>query len=168
MAWSDEARRKAVATRKANSAKSKNKSSSVSSANYLDKNSTINSTMRTMKKQGFSIYQILLLIVLFIGFFVGGFVVCRLLTIRDDFELIGKKSIVISVGQEYVYQEDGYIARSFNKDVKDSVKVTTDLARSENGGFIIPTDTPGEYVIKYTITSPRLKNIVRYRVFKVV
>lgn len=111
--------------------------------------------------------QILLLAILFIGFFAGGFALCKVLTRNDYFDLLGDKEIVINVGMDYTYSEDGFKAISFGKDVSDQVVVSTNLMRDAEGNYIIPTGKTGEYVIKYTINSSRLKNIVRYRVFRV-
>ena len=163
MAWSEEARRKASQSRNNNS-KAKATQGSVKQSEY---SKTVNRGVRAMKKSGFSIFQILLLAILFIGFFVGGFALCKVLTRNDYFDLLGDKEIVINVGMDYTYSEDGFKAISFSKDVSDQVVVSTNLMRDAEGNYIIPTDKTGEYVIKYTINSSRLKNIVRYRVFRV-
>lgn len=163
MAWSEEARRKASQSRKNNS----RAKATQGSAKQSDYGKTVNGSVRAMKKSGFSIFQILLLALLFIGFFAGGFALCKVLTRNDYFDLLGDKEIVISVGMDYTYSEDGFKAISFSKDVSDQVVVATELMRDAEGNYIIPTDKTGEYVIKYTINSSRLKNIVRYRVFRV-
>ena len=163
MAWSEEARRKASQSRKNNS-KEKTTKGGVKQSEY---SKTVNRGVRAMGKSGFSIFQILLLAILFIGFFAGGFALCKVLTRNDYFDLLGDKEIVISVGMDYTYSEDGFKAISFSKDVSDQVVVSTNLMRDAEGNYIIPTDKTGEYVIKYTINSSRLKNIVRYRVFRV-
>lgn len=163
MAWSEEARRKASQSRKNNS-KAKATQGGVKQSEY---GKTVNSSVRAMKKSGFSIFQILLLAILFISFFAGGFALCKVLTRNDYFDLLGDKGIVINVGMDYTYSEDGFKAISFSKDVSDQVVVSTNLMRDTEGNYIIPTDKTGEYVIKYTINSSRLKNIVRYRVFRV-
>ena len=73
------------------------------------------------------------------------------LTKNDTFELIGDKNITLEINETYT--EQGVKIISFGKDLKNEVKIESNLDTSKEG----------VYTIIYTINSSRYKNIKRVR-----
>ena len=95
-------------------------------------------------------WLIFLIIFLAVGA-VGGFFTAKLLTQNDVFEIIGDKTIYLTIGQ--TYEDEGAKVISFGRNLSENVK-------SENN---IDFATAGEYYIKYTIEDIRFGNVCRYR-----
>lgn len=101
-------------------------------------------------------FVLLLFVIIFAGFVAGGYFLSNNMIKNDTFELIGDKTIQLSVGQTYT--DEGAKAISFGKDI--SHKIVT-----ENN---IDFSTAGNYYIKYTVDDIRFKDVVRYRTIIVV
>lgn len=70
---------------------------------------------------------------------------------NDKFEIIGSKTIILTLGESY--QDEGAIAIAFGKDISSKIET------NDNIDF----QTPGSYYIKYTIDNLRYKGVERYR-----
>ncbi|MBE7073502.1 MAG: DUF5011 domain-containing protein [Clostridiales bacterium] len=116
----------------------------------ISKNTSL--TIKTKAKKQLKKKPWLIAIVLLIGVSaVGGFFAAKVMTQNDKFEILGEKTIYLSVGE--TYQDEGAVAVSFGRDVSVNIK-------SENN---IDYTTPGDYYIKYTIKDIRFGNVCRYR-----
>ena len=101
-------------------------------------------------KQKASIKLILLFLV-FAACVVGGYFTCQAICKNDKFEIIGSKTIILTLGESY--QDEGAIAIAFGKDISSKIET------NDNIDF----QTPGSYYIKYTIDNLRYKGVERYR-----
>lgn len=95
---------------------------------------------------------IFLFVLIFAGLGVGGFFVAKHITRNDKFEIVGEKTINLTMGQ--TYEDEGAVAISFGKDVSAKIKVEDNIDYA----------TPGQYYIKYTVDDVRYKEICRYRI----
>lgn len=82
---------------------------------------------------------------------VGGFFLAQTLTKNDTFEIIGQKTVYLSVGD--TYEEAGAKAVSLGRDISASIKTES----------TVNTQTAGEYYVKYTVEDIRFGNVCRYR-----
>ena len=105
---------------------------------------------KKVSKQKISFKLILLLLLVGICL-TGGFFTCKIICKNDKFEIIGQKTIFLTLGESY--QDKGAIAISFGKDISSNIK------RSDN----IDYNVPGSYYIKYTIDNIRYKGVELYR-----
>ena len=87
------------------------------------------------------------------GAVVGGFFGMQAIAKNDVFEIVGKQTITLQVGEEYI--EEGAKAVCFGQDMSEDVKIEVDPS--------FDIDKEGVYYIKYTIDNIRFKEIVRYR-----
>ena len=108
---------------------------------------------KNSKKKSWALFISVLLIV--IGG-VGGFFAAHKLTAGDKFEIIGEKTIEITIGSEYI--DEGAVAISFGKDISDKIKVDN----------TVDTSVAGQYYVRYTVDNFRFKGIERYRTVIVV
>ena len=91
-----------------------------------------------------------LIVALIVGI-VAGFVLCTILTKNDGFSLKGEKEIVCTLGEgggSVTLEEPGWTLTALGRDASGSVKVETDLQKTE-GGYTVPTDEPGVFRIVY-------------------
>ena len=107
-------------------------------------------TSKTSKKST-KIGLFSLIILLIIGGVAGYFTSRYVLTKDDIFEVIGDKTITLSLGE--TYQDEGAIAIAFGKDVSSEIKVETN----------VDYEKEGTYYIRYTVDNIRYLNIERYR-----
>ena len=105
------------------------------------------------KKQSIALYVCAVIIA--IGA-ICGYVISQKITANDKFEIVGEKTIEVTVGETYVDQ--GAIVVSFGKDISNKIIVEDNIDYT----------TPGSYYIKYQVNDFRFKDVVRYRVIKVV
>lgn len=97
---------------------------------------------------------VVLAILFFVIGCVGGVIVSMQLTKNDKFELNGKKTVYLEIGEKYI--EQGVTVISFGKDVSD--KITT------GGDFgAMNTDIEGVYQIVYKIDDLRWGDYQRVR-----
>lgn len=96
-----------------------------------------------------------ILLFLIIGI-ITGFFVTSLVTKNDTFEIIGEKSITLTINEEY--KEEGAKVISFGKEMNDKVIIESDLDITKEG----------EYTIIYTVKSLKYRNIKRVRYVSVV
>lgn len=100
----------------------------------------------TKKKIGLFVFVLILAIGGVAGFFTAKYV-----TRNDIFEIIGEKTITLSLGQ--TYQDEGARAISFGRDISSKIVTESDVDYSKEG----------TYYIKYTVEDIRYRNIERYR-----
>ncbi len=99
----------------------------------------------------------------------AGYFVCKSVTKNDTFALIGQKEIVLHIGDEFLYRDEGARLIENGKDLSSSVKVTTDILKNDDGLYVIDTSKEGVYAIFYTSEDSRFyQDIKRVRVFRVV
>lgn len=95
---------------------------------------------------------LLLFVFLFLALGIGaGYLSSFLLTKNDTFELIGEKSISLSLNEKY--QDTGVKVISYGLNLNDKVSVDSNLDTSKEG----------EYRIIYTVKSLKYKNVKRVR-----
>lgn len=110
---------------------------------------------KAIKKSNKTLLFVFLLF-LIIGI-ISGYIATKIITKNDTFELIGNKSITLNLNQEYV--EQGVKVISYGKDLKERVKIESDLDLTKEG----------EYTIVYTIKdSYKYKDIKRVRYITIV
>lgn len=98
---------------------------------------------------------------------VGGVFTEKIITKNDCFELVGNKSFTIAIGEDFVYEEEGYKCISFGKDLTGSVKIDTNLKKGADNKYTIDTSEEGEYYMIYTVESKKYGKIKRVRSFVV-
>ena len=82
----------------------------------------------------------------------AGYFTSRYVLTKDDiFEVIGDKTITLTLGERY--EDEGAIAIAFGKDVSSEIKVETN----------VDYEKEGTYYIRYTVDNIRYLNIERYR-----
>ncbi len=87
----------------------------------------------------------------------------------DSFELLGQTVILLHVGDEFTYQDEGARATENGKDISSSIKVTTDIVKNESGEYVLDTSEVGEYVMFYTVEGSDFYNgVKRIRIFRVI
>ena len=96
-------------------------------------------------------FVLLLFALVFVGCGIGGYFLSTNMIKNDKFEIIGEKTINLTLGE--TYQDEGAVAISFGKDITDKIL-------SENN---IDFTKPGQYYIKYTVEDARYKDVCRYR-----
>ncbi len=101
-------------------------------------------------------YLMLFFLIVFAGGCAGGYFLANHFTQNDTFEVIGEKTITLTLGQ--TYEDEGAIAISFGKDVSSKIE-------TENN---IDFSTAGQYYIKYTIKDIRYSGLSRYRTIIIV
>lgn len=99
---------------------------------------------------------LLLFVIIFAGFAVGGYFLSNHMIRNDTFEVVGEKTVEVTVGGTYT--DEGAIAISFGKDISDKIVAENNIDYS----------TAGYYYIKYTVDDIRYKDVVRYRTIIVV
>ena len=110
---------------------------------------------KAIKKSNKTLLFVFLLF-LIIGI-ISGYIATKIITKNDTFELIGNKSITLNLNQEYV--EQGVKVISYGKDLKERVKIESNLDLTKEG----------EYTIVYTIKdSYKYKDIKRVRYITIV
>ncbi len=87
---------------------------------------------------------------------VAGFFGYKYVTKTDTFEVVGDKEITLTVGDTYT--ELGAKAIAFGKDVQDKIVIDG----------TVDTATEGSYVITYTVSNLKYKDVKRVRVVNVV
>ena len=118
----------------------------------MAKKSNLEKTINKQKK-AHPVAFLLVVLFLVVGAVAGYFVV-QYLTKNDKFELIGKQTITLNIGE--TYEDEGAIAVSFGRDVSDRIVVETDIPENEIA-------EAGRYYIKYTIDDIRYSGVVKYR-----
>ena len=94
---------------------------------------------------------IAVLIFIFLGC-AGGYFLGEHIVKNDKFEVIGEKTIVLTVGQDYVEQGVNVIALG-KKVANDKIKIKSD----------VDTTKAGNYIVEYRVNHIRFKNVVKYR-----
>lgn len=90
--------------------------------------------------------------VVVIGFAVGGYFLGGHMIKNDKFEIIGEKTITLTLGDE-PYQDEGAVAISFGKDITSQIVVETNVDYT----------VAGQYYIRYSVDNVRYKGVYRYR-----
>lgn len=103
------------------------------------------------KKGNIKNFTLAVLVILLAIGCVGGFFLANYITKNDKFEIIGEKTIVLTLGE--TYEDEKAVVISFGKDISDKVV-------SENN---IDYSVAGEYYIKYSVDDFRFKDVYRYR-----
>ncbi len=118
------------------------------------------------KLQPMTIVLLILALAIGVG---GGFLTGKRLMKNDTFTLLGQTEIVLDVGQDYSYREEGFTATAFGKDISDQVAVTTTLEKNADGTYKVDTSVPGVYGIFYTVSdSSFYEGIKRVRTIRVL
>ncbi len=111
-------------------------------------------TNRTIKKLGFKAILIILLVTI-IGAAIGAGV-CWYLTLDDQFVIIGKDEITLTLkdeneewGLNNCYNDEGVKVVSFGRDVSDKVYIETNLKQNPNRTYY--ADEVGTYYIIYRV-----------------
>ncbi len=120
---------------------------------------------RKIKKAHFG-YIIIAVLFLAAGLMAGYFG-AQIITGSDVFEINGEKVTTIKVGNALNYTDEGIKYISFGKDVSDSVEISTNMVRGENGTFTADTSEEGEFYIIYKAVGGRCDGLTLYRVFRV-
>ena len=120
----------------------------------MAKQKTTTKLKREAKKQAKKNPILVILLVLFLGGgAIGGYFGGKYITRNDTFEVVGEKTVYLSVGESF--EDEGAKAVSFGRDVSDKIVAEVD----EN----LDTSVAGEYYVKYTVDDIRFKSVVRYR-----
>lgn len=100
-------------------------------------------------------FVMLLFVLIFAGCGVGGYFIASHITRNDKFEIIGEKTINLTLGQ--TYEDEGAVAISFGRDISEKIEVenTIDFTKA------------GQYYIKYTVADLRYSGIDRYRIITI-
>ncbi len=99
----------------------------------------------------------------------GGYFTCKLITRNDAFTLAGQTEVLLYVGQEYTYYEEGYRAIAYGKDVTQNVVVSSSMTANADGSYTIDTSEEGVFGILYTVSDCSLyKDVKRVRTFRIV
>ena len=101
---------------------------------------------------------------LLIGGACGGWFGTQFITKNDCFTLIGKDEITKVVGQSYVDQ--GVNVVSFGKDLKDKVKVETNLTKNQDGTYT--SDEVGTFYMIYTVDSIKYGTIFKIQKIRLI
>ncbi len=97
----------------------------------------------------------------------AGYFGAQIITKNDAFEINGEKVTSLKVGDTLSYTDEGIKYISFGKDVSDSVEISTNMTRGENGTFTADTAEEGEFYIIYKAVGGRCDGLTLYRVFRV-
>jgi len=138
------------------------------SSNKLErkvKKEVIKEAKKTSKK--FTVGSVLAIVLCLTVGIVGGVFTEKAITKNDCFELVGNKSFVIEIGEDFTYEEEGYKCISFGKDLTGSVKIDTNLTKGADNKYTIDTSEEGEYYMIYTVESKKYGKIKRVRTFVV-
>ena len=120
---------------------------------------------RTAKKahKGYVLVAVFFLLIgLAAGYFGAQFV-----TKNDSFVINGDKVTECKVGDTLVYTDEGIKYVSFGKDLSDSVEISTNMHRQNDGTYTADTSEKGEYFIIYKAVGGRCDGLTLYRVFRV-
>ena len=98
---------------------------------------------------------------------VGGYFLSQAICEKDQFRLLGDDEIIVSVGEDFVYEDDGVRLISFGKDLSSRVTVTTDMEEIDDTTFTCDTSREGRYHIKYTVDEGRYRKVCRIRTITV-
>ena len=101
---------------------------------------------------------------LLIGGACGGWFGTQFITKNDCFTLIGKDEITKVVGQSYVDQ--GVNVISFGKDLKDKVKVETNLTKNQDGTYT--SNEVGTFYMIYTVDSIKYGTIFKVQKIRLI
>ncbi len=100
---------------------------------------------------------------------VGGYFTCKLVTRNDAFTLAGQTEVLLYVGQDYTYYEEGYSAIAYGKDVTQNVVISSSMTANADGSYTIDTSKEGVFGIIYTVSDcPFYEGIKRVRTFRIV
>ena len=111
-------------------------------------------------------YIIIAVLFLAVGL-VSGYFGAQIVAKNDGFEINGEKVTTLKVGDELSYTDEGIKYISFGKDLSDSVEISTNMTKGENGVFTAETDEEGEFYIIYKAVGGRCDGLTLYRVFRV-
>lgn len=95
-----------------------------------------------------------------------GVLVCRAITARDEFSLIGDSEIVYSVGDDVTYLDEGARVISLGRDISADVNVQTTLKKTDEG-YIVDCSSEGVFYIKYIVDDIKYGDTVRVRTIRV-
>ena len=98
----------------------------------------------------------LIVVVVLVVTAIAGYFTCKHLTQNDKFEIIGEKTITLTVGSEY--EDEGVKAIAFGKDISSQIKAESN----------VDFNKIGEYYIKYSVDNILYKDVYRYRYIKIV
>lgn len=99
-----------------------------------------------------------------IGAGIGGYIFIS----RDDcFKLNGEKNYTITVGTQFVYEDEGAKVIEFGRDISDRVEIETNLTETDDGEYTADTSRGGEYYIIYTVDSAKYGEVQRVRTITV-
>ena len=97
----------------------------------------------------------------------AGYFGAQFITKNDVFEINGEKVTSVKVGEALSYTDEGIKYVSFGKDASDSVQISTNMVKGENGVYTADTTEEGEYYIIYKAVGGRCDGLTLYRVFRV-
>lgn len=95
---------------------------------------------------------LLLFAIIFVGFAVGGYFLGANIIKNDKFEIVGEKTITLTIG-DAPYVDEGAVAISFGKDISENIVSETNVDYT----------TVGQYYIRYSVDNIRYKGVYRYR-----
>lgn len=121
-------------------------------------NTTLSGTSKTLNKKqskkvekaikNTNIATIIIAFICFLVFLAIGAVTTFVVTKNDEFSIVGREEITITVNESY--KDEGVFIKEFGFDVSDKVIVETNLTQTENG---YSASNEGTYQIVYKATS---------------
>lgn len=94
---------------------------------------------------------LLFFVLIFASCGVGGYFFAANVTKNDKFEIVGEKTIELTLGE--TYEDEGAVAISFGKDISSKIKVESNVDFNE----------VGQYYLKYSVEDLRYNGVYRYR-----
>lgn len=95
-----------------------------------------------------------------------GYFGARYLSADDTFELKGDKVTEFVAPQTVEYSDEGISYSFLGKDLSQSVRITTNMVKNEDGKYTGTVDEENELYIIYEATEGRCKGKTLYRVFR--
>ncbi len=139
----------------------KSRKSSAGGRSSQSKNS-INTVKTVYRRSGMSVGQFFACVILLLVGVISGIGCMKLVTEGDRFELLGEKEIHVGIGEEFFYTDEGVKLVSLGRDLSDSVKVETNLKKTDKG-YTVDSSRGGVYYIKYTVDDIKYGETVRVR-----
>lgn len=124
---------------------------------------------RAVKKQvrKLSFGAIVLCLILLVTGVVIGETAYHMLTAADAFELVGKQTVTVRVGENFRYTDEGIRAVKFGIDYSDQTVIETNLQKIGDS-YTMDTSEPGRYYIIYRVDDDGFENLQKVRIFEVV
>lgn len=124
--------------------------------------SSIKAAKTAYRRSGMTVGQFFACVVLLLVGVISGIGTMKLVTEGDRFELLGEKEIHVGIGEEFFYTDEGVKLVSLGRDLSDSVKVETNLKKTDKG-YTVDSSRGGVYYIKYTVDDIKYGETVRVR-----